>query len=83
VPAATPFCIENDGLHRFAEGWRRHLIGGALIAFGDVEHVPAPIFMRLGRGRFGKPVRPAAIHARAAVCGSRFGGHYSLAVRLL
>ena len=58
-------------------------LAGCLVAFGDVEHVPAPIFMRLGRGRFGKLVRPTAIRARAAVCGSRFGGHHSLAVRLL
>jgi hypothetical protein len=38
---------------------RCHLIGGALVACGDIEHVAAPIFMRFARGRLGELAREA------------------------
>jgi hypothetical protein len=49
---------------------RRHLIGGALVACGNVQHAPAPIFKGLTVGNFGEIARTIAVDGCAAAGGS-------------
>jgi hypothetical protein len=57
---------------------RRHLIGGALVGGREIEHVPAPVLVALGRGSCSESRCAFATFCRAA--GAVTGHPYKLAL---